>query len=223
MIIAFKKLIFAEDNIILPAELPIVPLRNTVVYPDFLIPFLVSREKTARVITDAINSNKLIGILTQRASHMEDPGISDLYAMGCVAKILKVARRADNSMGVIVHGLCRFKPIDPSQKEPYLKATIVPIFEDVKNDPEIEARYLNLHKLFSKAIKLAPDLLLESDEIMAEMDDPGSLADLVAATINISVAQKQEILEKISLNDRLQTITGYLERAIKTLELNSRQ
>jgi ATP-dependent Lon protease len=222
MVISFKKFMFTEDEMPLPAELPIVPLRDTVVYPDFLAPFLVGRKKTLRTINDAISGNKLIGILTQKIPHVEDPDIDDLYNVGCVARIMKMVKRADGSEGVVVQGICRFKSIGFSQKEPYLKAGIIPIFEDYKSDPEIEARYLNLHKLFSKAIELAPGLLLESAEIMAEIDDPGSLANLVATTINISVARKQEILEKACLNDRLQAITAYLEREIETLELNRR-
>jgi len=128
----------------------------------------------------------------------------------------------DGSQRIVVQGICRFKLVEFTEKEPHLKAKVLPIFEEYQKDIEIDAMYINLKNLYKKAVEMAPYLSSELSQIASQMENPGNLVDLVASTINIGVAEKQEILEKIDLKERLKKVTILLNREVETLELSSR-
>jgi ATP-dependent Lon protease len=222
MVIGFKNDKSMKDRVFIPAELPILPLRGTVAYPDLVMPLIVGREKSIRLIDDANSRDKMIGIITQKNPDVEEPGIEDLYTIGTVATIMKMVKMVDGSQRIVVQGICRFKLVEFMEKEPHLKAKVLPIFEDYQKDIEIDAMYINLKNLFKKAIEMAPYLSSELSQIASQMENPGNLVDLIASTINISVAEKQEILEKIELKERLKKVTILLNREVETLELSSR-
>jgi ATP-dependent Lon protease len=222
MVIGFKNDKSIKDKMFIPAELPILPLRGTIAYPDLVMPLIVGREKSIQLIDEAMNDDKMIAIITQKNPDIEEPDIEDLYTVGTVASIMKMVKMVDGSQRVVIQGICRFKLIEFSQKEPHLKASIMPIFEDYQKDIEIDAMYLNLKNLYRKAIEMAPYLSSELAQIATKVENPGNLADLIASTINISVSEKQEILEKIDLKERLKKITIYLNREVETLELSSK-
>jgi ATP-dependent Lon protease len=222
MVIGFKNDRTMKDRMFIPAELPILPLRGTVAYPDLVIPLIVGREKSIKLVDEAMNKDRLIGILTQKNPDIEDPGADDLHTVGTVATIVKMVKMVDGSQRVVVQGLCRFKLVEFMEGEPNLAAKILPIFEDYQKDIETDAMYINLKNLFKKAIDMAPYLSSELTQIASKVESPGNLADLVASTINISVIDKQEILEKIDLKERLKKVTILLNREVETLELSSR-
>ena len=222
MVIGLKNDKSIKDRMFIPAELPILPLRGTVAYPDLVMPLIVGREKSIRLIDEAMNNGKMIAIITQKNPDVEDPDIEDLYTVGTVASIMKMVKMVDGSQRVVIQGICRFKLIEFSQKEPHLRANIMPIFEDYQKDIEIDAMYLNLKNLYRKAIEMAPYLSSELAQIATKVENPGNLADLIASTINIAVTEKQEILEKIDLKERLKKTTIYLNREVETLELSSK-
>ncbi len=222
MVIGFKNDKSAKEKVLYPAELPILPLRGTVAYPDLVMPLIVGRERSIRLIDKAMSGDKMIGIITQRNPDIEEPGIEDLYTVGTIATIMKMVKMVDGSQRIVVQGLCRFKLMEFTQREPHLRARILPIFEDYQKDIEIDALYINLKNLFKKAIDMAPYLSSELSQIAAKVENPGNMADLIASTINISVAEKQEILEKIDLKERLKKVTLFLNREVETLELSSR-
>ncbi len=185
MVIGFKNDKSIKDRMFIPAELPILPLRGTVAYPDLVMPLIVGREKSIRLIDEAMNNDKMIAIITQKNPDIEDPDIEDLYTVGTVASIMKMVKMVDGSQRVVIQGICRFKLIEFSQKEPHLRANIMPIFEDYQKDIEIDAMYLNLKNLYRKAIEMAPYLSSELAQIATKVENPGNLADLIASTINI--------------------------------------
>jgi len=222
MVIGFRNDKGDKDKIFYPAELPILPLRGTVAYPDLVMPLIVGRERSIKLIDEVMGKDKIIGIITQKNPDIEDPNIEDLHTVGTIATIMKMVKMVDGSQRIVVQGLSRFKLIEFSQKEPHLKARILPIFEDYQRDIEIDAMYLNLKNLYKKAVEMAPYLSSELSQIAAKVDHPGNLADLIASTINISVTEKQEILEKIDLKERLKKVTIFLTREVETLELSSR-
>jgi ATP-dependent Lon protease len=222
MVIGLKNDKSIKDRMFIPAELPILPLRGTVAYPDLVMPLIVGREKSIRLIDEAMNNDKMIAIITQKNPDVEDPDIEDLYTVGTVASIMKMVKMVDGSQRVVIQGICRFKLIEFSQKEPHLRANIMPIFEDYQKDIEIDAMYLNLKNMYRKAIEMAPYLSSELAQIATKVENPGNLADLIASTINIAVTEKQEILEKIDLKERLKKTTIYLNREVETLELSSK-
>ncbi|MCX8022513.1 MAG: endopeptidase La [Syntrophorhabdaceae bacterium] len=222
MVIGFRNDKSIKERIFYPTEIPILPLRGTVAYPDLIMPLIVGREKSVKLVDEAMNRDKMIGILTQKNPDIEDPDVDDLYTVGTIATIMKMVKMVDGSQRIVVQGLCRFKLIEFVEKEPHLKARILPIFEEYQKDIEIDAMYLNLKNLFKKAVDMAPYLSAELAQIASKIDNPGNMADLIASTINISVSEKQEILEKIDLKERLKKITIFLNREIETLELSSR-
>jgi ATP-dependent Lon protease len=222
MVIGFRNDKSMKDRLFIPAEVPILPLRGTVAYPDLVIPLIVGREKSIKLVDDAWNKDKIVGIITQKNPDIEEPGIEDLYTIGTVATVMKMVKMVDGSQRVVVQGLCRFKLIEFTQKDPGLKAKILPIFEDYQKDIEIDAMYINLKNLYKKVIEMASYLAPELSQIATKIESPGNLADLIGSTINIGVHEKQEILEKIDLKERLKKVTILLNREVETLELSSR-
>ncbi|HOT42974.1 MAG TPA: endopeptidase La [Syntrophorhabdaceae bacterium] len=222
MVIGFKNDKGIKDRLFIPAELPILPLRGTVAYPDLVMPLIVGREKSIRLIDDAMAKDKMIGIITQKNPDIEDPDIEDLYTIGTVATIMKMVKMVDGSQRIVVQGICRFKLVEFTEREYTLKAKILPIFEEYQRDIEIDAMYLNLKNLYKKAVEMAPYLSSELAQIASKVENPGNLSDLIASTINISVSEKQEILETIDLKERLKKVTILLNREVETLELSSR-
>jgi len=222
MVIGLRNDKGTKDRMFYPSELPILPLRGTVAYPDLVMPLIVGRERSIKLIDDSMNMDKMIAIITQKNPDIEDPDIEDLYTVGTIATIMKMVKMVDGSQRVVIQGLCRFKLIEFTQREPHLRARILPIFEDYQKDIEVDAMFINLRNLFKKAIDMAPYLSSELSQIASKVESPGNLADLIASTINISVIEKQEILEKIDLKERLRKVTVFLNREVETLELSSR-
>lgn len=222
MVIGFKNDKTMKERLFIPSEVPVLPLRGTVAYPDLVIPLIVGREKSIKLVDDAYNKDRIIGIITQKNPDIEEPAEEDLYSIGTVATIMKMVKMVDGSQRVVIQGLSRFKLIEYTEREPQLRAKILPIFEDYQKDIEIDAMYINLKNLYKKAIEMAPYLSSELAQIAAKVEGPGNLADLIASTINISVTEKQEVLEKIDLKERLKKVTMLLNREVETLELSSR-
>jgi ATP-dependent Lon protease len=222
MVIGYKNDKSSKEKLFVPAELPILPLRGTVAYPDLIIPLVVGREKSIRLVDEAMAKDRLIGIITQKNPDIEEPGLEDLFTVGCVATIMKMVKMVDGSQRIVVQGLCRFKLIEFSETEPNFKARILPVFEEYQKDIEIDAMYINLKNLYKKAVEIAPYLSSELAQIAAKIESPGNLADLVASTVNISAAERQEILEKIDIKERLKKVTIFLNRELETLELSTK-
>jgi ATP-dependent Lon protease len=222
MVIGFRDDKSIKDKVFIPAEVPILPLRGTVAYPDLVMPLIVGREKSIRLMDEAMSGDKIIGILTQKNPDIEEPGPEDLYTIGTIATVMKMVKMVDGSQRIVVQGLCRFKLIEFTEREPHLRAKVLPIFEDYQRDIEIDAMYINLKNLYRKAVDMAHYLSSELAQVAAKIEQPGNLADLIASTINISVAEKQEVLEKIDLKERLKKVTFLLNRELETLELSSK-
>jgi ATP-dependent Lon protease len=147
--------------VVIPDELPILPLRGTVLYPDLILPIMVGRKKSVKLIDDAMDSDRIIGVITQKRSEIEDPKESDLYSVGVAALILRMIRELDGSQRVIVQGISRMKVREYIQREPYYKARSEVIDEGLAQGVEIDALMMNLKNLFQRAVELAPYLTSE--------------------------------------------------------------
>jgi ATP-dependent Lon protease len=222
MVIGFKNDKSVKDKLFVPSEVPILPLRGTVAYPDLIVPLVVGRERSIRLIDEAMGRDRIIGILTQKNPDIEEPDQEDLFTIGTVATIMKMVKMVDGSQRIVVQGLARFKLIEFTEREPHFRARILPIFEEYQKDIEIDAMYINLKNLYKKAVEIAPYLSSELSQIATKIENPGNLADLVASTVNISVTERQEVLEKIDLKERLKKVTVMLNRELETLELSSK-
>ncbi len=211
-----------DDKIIIPNELPILPLRGTVLFPDLILPIMVGRKKSVKLIDDAMDSDRIIGVLTQKRSETEDPKEGDLYSVGVAALILRMIRELDGSQRVIVQGISRMKVKEYIQREPYFKARSEAIEEGFEHGVEIEALMMNMKNLFQRAVELAPYLTTELGAMVNNIKSPAILADLIASNLNISTSEKQGILETFDVRERLTKVHLYLNKEVQVLELGNK-
>ena len=211
-----------DDKVIIPDELPIVPLRGTVLFPDLILPIMVGRKKSVKLIDDAMDSDRIIGVITQKRSEIEDPKETDLYSVGVAALILRMIRELDGSQRVIVQGVSRIKVKEYIQREPYFKARSEVLDEGLAQGVEIEALMMNLKNLFQRAVELAPYLTSELGIMVSNIKSPSILADLIASNLNISTTEKQGILETFDIRERLTKVHLFLNKEVQVLELGNK-
>ncbi|MCJ7803673.1 MAG: endopeptidase La [Desulfobacterales bacterium] len=211
-----------DDKVIIPDELPIVPLRGTVLFPDLILPIMVGRKKSVKLIDDAMDSDRIIGVITQKRSEIEDPKETDLYSVGVAALILRMIRELDGSQRVIVQGVSRIKVKEYIQREPYFKARSEVLDEGLAQGVEIEALMMNLKNLFQRAVELAPYLTSELGTMVSNIKSPSILADLIASNLNISTTEKQGILETFDIRERLTKVHLFLNKEVQVLELGNK-
>jgi len=206
----------------IPSEIPILPLRDTVIYPNMIAPLQVARKKSVRLVDDVLSGDRILGLIAQKDPTIEDPGFSDLYRHGTAAAVHKMLKLPDGSMRVLVQGLSRFRLEEPLGKEPYLKARVELLEDIVGKGVEMEALARNLANQFQKMISLVPHIPDELGIVVTNIEDPGRLADMVASNLNLTMAEKEEILETLNVKKRLQRLTLLLARELEVLELGSK-
>jgi ATP-dependent Lon protease len=211
-----------DEKIIVPNELPVLPLRGTVLYPDLILPIMVGRKKSVKLVDDAMDSDRIIGIITQKRSEIEDPKENDLYTVGVAALILRMIRELDGSQRVIVQGVSRIKVKEYVQKDPYFKVRCDTLEENFAPGVEVEALVMNLKNLFQRAVELAPYLTAELGTMVSNIKSPSILADLIASNLNITTTEKQGILETFDVRERLTRVHLFLNKEIQVLELGNK-
>jgi ATP-dependent Lon protease len=175
-----------------------------------------------KLIDDAMDGDRIIGIITQKRSEIEDPKESDLYSVGVAALILRMIRELDGSQRVIVQGVSRIKVKEYSQKDPYFKVRCDTIEENFLTGVEIDALVMNLKNLFQRAVELAPYLTAELGTMVNNIKSAAILSDLIASNLNISTAEKQAILETFDVRERLTRVHLHLNKEIQVLELGNK-
>ena len=211
-----------DDKIIVPNEIPVLPLRGTVLFPDLILPIMVGRKRSVRLIDEAMDSDRIIGVITQKRSEIEDPKETDLYTVGVAALILRMIRELDGSQRVIVQGVSRIKIKEYLQKEPYYRARVDSIEEGMLQGVEVDALMMNLKNLFQRAVELAPYLTAELGTMVSNIKSPNILSDLIASNLNISTSEKQGILETFDVQERLSKVHLYLNKEVQVLELGNK-
>ena len=211
-----------EEKILIPNELPILPLRGTVLYPDLILPIMVGRKKSVKLIDDAMDSDRIIGVITQRRSETEEPKENDLYSVGVAALILRMIRELDGSQRVIVQGISRIRIKEYIEREPYYKARTETIDEGSVQGVEIDALMMNLKNLFQRAVELAPYLTAELGTMVTNIRSAPILADLIASNLNVSTTEKQGILETFDVRERLTKVHLFLNKEVQVLELGNK-
>jgi ATP-dependent Lon protease len=211
-----------DDRISIPDRIPILPLRGTVLYPELILPIMVGRKRSVKLIDDAMEKDRIIGVVTQKRSETEDPKESELYKIGVGALILRMIREMDGSQRVIVQGLSRIRIEQYAQKDPYYVAQVEVIDESSPQGVEVDALMMNLKNLFSKAVDLAPYLTNEMGQMVSNIKSPGILADLIASNLNIPTAEKQNILDTLNVTDRLNKVHVLLNKEVQVLELGNK-
>jgi ATP-dependent Lon protease len=207
---------------ILPGALAIVPLRNTVLFPNTVMPLTIGRPASLLAVEDAVRKQLPIGVVAQRNSAVEAPQITDLYEIGTTADVLRMFPARDGQRQVIVQGRQRFKIIEPVQSEPFLVVRVSLFEEKVPRTKEFEARIMHLREQASKVLSLLPQPSAELKSMIESIEDPAALIDIIAPTLDIALAEKQEILATLDIEARLREVSRQLTRQVELLELRQK-
>ena len=214
-----------EGPFSIPPELPILPLRDTVLFPNSFMPLAVARETSVRLIDDAIVGGKLVGIFTQRDASVEEPGQEDLYQIGTATHVHKMFKLPDGSLRLIVQGLARVRLDRVISAAPYLRAEVSPAEETTGDEDhlEIDALERNIKSNFQHVISLSPLLSDDLQTLTANISDPGKLADFIASSLTtITTLAKQEVLQALNVRGRMDHLNRVLIKELEVLELGSK-
>ena len=215
----------AERSFQIPSELPVLPLRDTVLFPNSFMPLAVAREASVRLVEEANASGKLIGVFTQREAAVEEPLQEDLYPVGTATHIHKMFKLPDGSLRLIVQGVERITLDRIVQARPYLRA-VVTVAPDQRKDEdlvEIDALQRNIKSNFQQVVSLSPLLSDDLQTLAANITDPGKLADFIASSLaTIGTPVKQEILSTLDVRARMDALNRILIKELEVLELGSR-
>jgi ATP-dependent Lon protease len=209
----------------IPDELPLLPLRDTVLFPNSFMPLAVARESSVRLIDEAISSGKLIGVFTQRDASVDDPQQSDLYDIGTASHIHKMFKLPDGSLRLIVQGLARLRLEEVTETRPYLRGRVSPALEtlDETDRLEIDALLRNIKTSFQKVVSLSPLLSEDLQTLAANITEPGRLSDFIASSLStIATPVKQEALATLDVRARMDTLNRILVKELEVLELGSK-
>ena len=201
-------------------EYPVMPLRNTVLFPQQVIPIYIGRERSLKLINDLDPKKRYIVVVAQEDGSIEDPKSSDLYAYGTLAQVLKVFDMPDNSKSAIVQGISRVKILDYTNQEPYFSAAV----ESMEDEPitdglEVDALAANLRQAFDELMRVAPNLTEEHSGMLKNIQKPNRLTDRAISVITISNQEKQEILEELNVKKRIEKALNLISREIQRIKL----
>ncbi len=204
-------------------ELPVLPIRNAVLFPGAVAPFDVGREKSVALVEDVDNlTSPVIAIFAQRDPSTDDPGKEDLHHVGCAARVLKALKHSSGNYSLILQGLTRIRLDEMTQTGPYLKAKISRLQEQNAADDEAEALSMSLRDIAKQVIQLMPELPREAGSLIDSIQAPGALADLVAGNLDAPVDEKAGLLETIDVKDRIRKVLKLLTRQLEILKMRER-
>jgi ATP-dependent Lon protease len=212
-----------EDAVQFGDELPVLPIRNAVLFPGAVAPFDVGREKSVALVEDVDNfPSPVIAIFAQKDPATDDPGAEDLHQVGCAARVLKALKHSSGNYSLILQGLTRIKLEDVTQSSPYLKAKTKKLEESGVDDDEAEALSMSLRDIAKQVIQLMPELPREAGSLIDSIQAPGALADLVAANLDAPVEEKAQLLETVDAKERIRKVLRLLTRQLEILKMRER-
>ncbi len=206
----------------IPEELPILPIKGTIVFPLIIVPLVAVKERAITLIDDALAGDKILGLVAQKDPQKEIPGKDDIYRIGTASTIAKMLRFPDGSLRLLVQGITRIQISKFTQEDPYLKARVKTIDEKWEKGVKVEAIMRNIVTMFQRLIELSPHLPEELEAIVINIDEPGRLADFIVANLNFELDDKQRILETLNPVIRLQKLTSILMKEINILEIGAK-
>ena len=211
------------NNEALPETLPILSLRNTVLFPGVVIPITAGRDKSIKLIDDANNGSKVIGVVAQKDELVENPSAKDIYETGTVARILRVLKMPDGNTTVIIQGKKRFSVAEVITEEPYMNATVrdLPQTNPPQEDKEFKAIIESIKELALQIIKESPNIPSEASFAIKNIESNSFLINFVSANMNLSVKDKQELLEVDNLHERALQTLKYMNVELQKLELRN--
>jgi ATP-dependent Lon protease len=206
----------------LPAALPVLPLKETVVFPESMTPLAIGQERSIRLIDDVVGGDRLLALVTVRDDEVETPGFDDLYEIGTAAVVHKMIRVPDGTLRILVQGLRRVRLERPATSEPYLVGEFTEEPDVLEESKEVEALTRNVQGLFARIIGLVPYLPEELQIAAANVDNPSALCHLVASTLRLKTEEKQLLLERANVEERLREVSLILNREVEVFELGTK-
>ena len=210
------------EDVELPSELRVLPLKDTVVFPDSVLPLAIGQERSVRLVDDVVSGNRLLALVAAKDADIETPGWDDLHEVGTAAVVQKMLRVPDGSLRILVQGIRRIRLIDKLQDEPYLVGRFIEVPDIYEETPQTQALSQNVQTLFARLIGLMPYLPEELALAAANVDDPSALCHLVASTLRLKTAEKQQLLELDDVEKRLRAVLVILNRELEVAELGSK-
>ena len=214
----------SAERLTIPDDMPVLPLRDTVLFPNSFMPLAVAREASVRLIDEASTSGRMIGVFTQREATVEEPLQEDLYPIGTATHIHKMFKLPDGSLRLIVQGLTRVRLDKMLQTRPYLRAAVTLADELLRDEDhlEIDALQRNIKSNFQQVVSLSPLLSDDLQALAGNITDPGKLADFIASSLTtIGTPVKQEVLETLDIRARMDSLNRLLIKELEVLELGS--
>ena len=211
------------NGIEVPAEIALLPLRNTVLFPGVVLPITVGRDKSIKAVNDAYKSDKLIGVVAQKDSTVEDPEVKDLEDVGTIAKIVKQIKMPDGGTTIIIQGKNRFAIDSIVGEDPYFKAKIHKLEEEeLPKDADFDAYVANIKDLATEIIQLSPNLPTEASIILRNIENPSFLIHFVSSNLNTDIKEKQRLLELNNIRERADLLMQLLQKELQFAELKNK-
>ena len=213
-----------DKDMVVDDIIPILPLRNTVLFPGVVIPITVGRDKSIQAVKAAYNKDKLIGVVSQKDGNIEDPTPADLCSIGTVAKIIKMIKMQDGGTTIIIQGKKRFQLLEMKEEDPFFKASIKVLVEEKvgKEDQNFQAYLSNIKDLATQIIQLSPNFPSEAAMILKNIENPLFLINFVSSNLNVEIANKQGLLEENILSLRAEKLIQYLQQELQFIELKNK-
>ncbi len=210
------------QKLTIPNSLPILPIRNIVVFPGTVMPLNVGRQKSKNLLDEVMPGEKIIGVVTQRNAETEDPQQEDLYPVGVACMILKLFKLPDGNQSIIVHGLTRFRLNGLTQTDPFAMGQIDVLEDMLETGTGLDALIASVRQQANRVIELSPNTPDEAAQVLASITQPSALADFLAANLQAETPEKQRMLEELDVEKRLRLIAARLATQLDVLELQSK-
>lgn len=210
------------SGVAVPAELSILPLRGVVIFPSAIVPLLISRGSSLKLVEDCRKGDNLLGLATQKNPDDENPTPHALYSRGCAGRILKMLKYPDGSVRILVQGVKRIEIREYGQYEPYFRARVAHLQDTFVPSKDLDALQAHLVSQFAKFVSMVPYLPDELQGVVMNIKDPGRVTDLIASNLNISVDEKQDLLNTVEVRNRLEKLSSILNREIELVELGNK-
>jgi ATP-dependent Lon protease len=213
----------SNEKIEIPKEIALLPLRNTVLFPGVVLPITVGRDKSIKAVNDSYKGTKLIGVVSQKDSNVEDPSPKDLENIGTIAKIVKQIKMPDGGTTIIIQGKNRFAIKSILAEEPYFKAQVELVEEEEPpKDPNFEAYVANIKDLATEIIQLSPNIPTEASVILKNVENASFLIHFVSSNLTIDIRDKQRLLEMSNIRERAELLMQFLQKELQFAELKNK-
>jgi ATP-dependent Lon protease len=210
------------EEVRIPPVLPVLPLKETVVFPQSMTPLAIGQERSVRLVDDVVSGDRMLALVTARDEEADPPGWDDLYQVGTAALVQRMMRIPDGTLRVLVQGLERIRLDHALDDDPYLVGEFSQLPDVLVESTTVEALTRNVQNLFTRIISLAPYLPEELQVMAANVDDPSALAHLVASTMRLKTEEKQKLLELVNVEERLRETSAILSRELEVFELGTK-